>query len=260
MTDADQSASPDSLLEQPPEISRQIAALRLAGAGQFDPVGLHYLQVLADRASAQPEPVKRLLDDKLAHALAALKARLLAAQGEAHEAIARMAPNHPQAVADLQRRFATGDYRGVQRTIADLKTGAPGTALGELLKHLAQQAPAQADTGLEGDVSTAPGARPELKTMRYFRNTWSKLSVDKQVTQALHQAPKNAGPINSHLLVLRSLALMRDISPDYLNRFTSYIDTLLCLDHCDKAKQAVAKKAAEGDAGIKKKPRRARSK
>jgi len=54
------------------------------------------------------------------------------------------------------------------------------------------------------------------------------------VTQALGQAPKNAGPINSHMLVLRSLALMREISPDYLNQFTSYVDALLCLDQYDK--------------------------
>ena len=66
--------------------------------------------------------------------------------------------------------------------------------------------------------------------MRQFRNTWSKLSANKQLAQALDTAPKNAGPINSHMLVLRSLALMREISPDYLNRFMSYADTLLCLD------------------------------
>ena len=62
------------------------------------------------------------------------------------------------------------------------------------------------------------------------------------MAQALGQAPANAGPINSHMLVLRSLALMRDISPDYLNRFLSYADTLLCLDPGEKEKPAAAKK------------------
>ena len=55
------------------------------------------------------------------------------------------------------------------------------------------------------------------------------------------QAPKNAGPINSHVVALRSLALMRDTSPDYLNRFMSYVDTLLCLDQGDKAVLPAAK-------------------
>jgi hypothetical protein len=36
--------------------------------------------------------------------------------------------------------------------------------------------------------------------------------------------------------VLRSLGLMRDISPDYLNRFMTHVDTLLRLDEADKGK------------------------
>ena len=103
------------------------------------------------------------------------------------------------------------------------------------------------------------GLRRELKTTRYFRNTWSKLSVEKQVTQALEQAPKNAGPINAHMLMLRSLALMREISPDYLNRFTSYADTLVCLDQGVKEKQVSAKNAADGQSGKKSKGRTVRS-
>jgi hypothetical protein len=63
-----------------------------------------------------------------------------------------------------------------------------------------------------------------------FRQQLGKISVQKQVTQAIAQAPQNAGPINSHMLVLRSLGLMRDLSPDYLNRFMGYVDTLFFLD------------------------------
>ena len=69
-----------------------------------------------------------------------------------------------------------------------------------------------------------------------------KISVQKQVTQAIAQAPQNAGPINSHMLVLRSLGLMRDLSPDYLNRFMGYVDTLLFLDAPQTVK-ATPKKA-----------------
>jgi len=76
--------------------------------------------------------------------------------------------------------------------------------------------------------------RTELKSVKYFRNTWSKLSAERQVTQALGQAPKNAGPINSHVVALRSLALIRDTSPDYLNRFMSYVDTLLSLEQGER--------------------------
>ena len=48
--------------------------------------------------------------------------------------------------------------------------------------------------------------------------------------QAMVRGPENAGPLNPHMLVLRSLALMRQLSPDYLQRFLSHVDSLLWLD------------------------------
>jgi hypothetical protein len=209
----------------PVDFSGDIASLRQLGAEQFDPVRLHYLQVLAARASAHQGPVKRILDGKLAQALAAFRERFEQAQ------------------------------RDAKGTIVTSKESDPRASLGELVRYMAQHSPDHGEGGFDGHV----GLRRELKTTHYFRNTWSKLSVDKQVTQAIKQAPKNAGPINSHMLVLRSLALMREISPDYLNRFTSYVDALLCLDQCDKDKQLTAKKATDAANSKKIKTRRVRS-
>jgi hypothetical protein len=45
------------------------------------------------------------------------------------------------------------------------------------------------------------------------------------------------------MLVLRSLAMMQDISPDYLNRMVSYADTLLALDPGEKEVPVKRKKA-----------------
>lgn len=84
----------------------------------------------------------------------------------------------------------------------------------------------------------------ENPRIQQFRKQLSRISVQKQVTQAIAQAPQNAGPINSHMLVLRSLGLMRDISPDYLNRFMAHVDTLLCLDEADRSKPVVKKPAS----------------
>lgn len=191
------------------DLGAQLADLQLAGADQFDPVTCHYLQVLLARAAAQQGEVRRLLDARLAQALQALQGRFAQAQREAQAASARQESRAP---------------------------------LRELARYIAQHTPEALDASAGGGWPSAAGSRPELKSVRQFRNTWSKLSVDKQVTQALGQAPRNAGPINSHNLVLRSLALMREISPDYLNRFMSYADALLCLDHSDQAKPAPAKK------------------
>jgi hypothetical protein len=85
-----------------------------------------------------------------------------------------------------------------------------------LVEQVARQAP--------------PPASGELKTLGYFRSTWARLSAERRLTQSLAKVPENAGPLNSHHLVHRSLTLMRDLSPEYLNRFMSYVDTLLWLD------------------------------
>jgi hypothetical protein len=45
------------------------------------------------------------------------------------------------------------------------------------------------------------------------------------------------------MLVLRSLALMREAAPDYLNRFVSYADTLLCLEQAAQERSVAAKPA-----------------
>ena len=232
MSESDHSEIADAPLDAFSDFNALIASLRTAGAGQFDPVRFHYIEVLADRAIAHQGSVKRLLDAKLTQALAAFKERFELAQCDARETVARSVQQYPHAANDLQKLFAAGDFQGMRRFIAILKANEQCASLGALVRQLEQHSPEHTHARLEGNT----GTRSELKAIRKFRNTWSKLSVDRQVTQALEQAPKNAGPINSHMLVLRSLALMRDISPDYLNRFMSYTDTLLCLEQCEKEK------------------------
>jgi hypothetical protein len=217
------------------EVSALIAAMTLAGADKFDPVGLHYLDVLTKRANAHQGSVRRILEGKLAQALAAFRKRFEHAQRDAQEAIDQIGKRHPQAKADLQLLLESGDVKGVRQGVAILKTVGQPASLGELSRYIAQHSPEM----MVDSAAGRSGSLPELKATQYFRNTWSKLSVEKRVRQALGQAPKNAGPINSHMLVLRSLALMREISPDYLNQFTSYVDALLCLDQCDNEARSV---------------------
>lgn len=226
MSDANRTDAAEMGLPQALDGNPATAALRAAGADQFDPVSLHYLERLALRAQVQPGSVKRILEVRWAQALAAFSARF------------------EQAQSDAQRISATALPPAVQTA-----------SLAGLVRQLAQ--PASRDEGARSEGATA--ARPELKTVQHFRNTWSKLSTDKQLTQALDRAPKNAGPINSHALVLRSLALMRDISPDYLNRFMTYVDTLQCLDQCSQDKQAATKAEAAAESSKKMKARRSRA-
>lgn len=236
------------------EISQKIASLRQRGADRFDPVRFHHLEVLARRASALQGQVKHLLDGKLTQALGTLKTRFEQAHTDTQLAVDQIAPQYPQAAADLLQQLQRGDIAAVKQGLSKLNSHVHGTPLGELARHLAQHRPPEAEARLNGIA----GIRPALKNTQFFRNTWAKLSVDKRVTQAIGQAPKNAGPINSHLLVLRSLALMRDISPDYLNRLTAYVDTLLCLDELEQQKSINPKKPTVAETAKKNRNRPAR--
>lgn len=93
----------------------------------------------------------------------------------------------------------------------------PATPLGQLNQYIAT-------------TTTGAGARPELRSVQAFRETWSRICAEDEVTEAVQRGPDNAGPLNSHMLVLRTLGLMRELSPDYLRRFMAHADTLLWLD------------------------------
>ena len=91
------------------------------------------------------------------------------------------------------------------------------------------------------DIASAQ-VGPDLKSAQRFRETWSLLCAEDEVTQAVERGPENAGPLNSHMLVLRTLGLMRDLSPDYLRRFMSHTDTLLWLEQAHgKLKETAGK-------------------
>ena len=201
-----------------------IASLRTSGADRFDPVRFRFLEALSRRALEHEGEVRRILEARLAAALTAFSERTELAKGDADETITRTAERHC-------------------------------TSLAELTRHLAQHAPENVEASPDGSI----GSRAELKTMRYFRDTWSKLSVDQQMTQALEQGPENAGPLNSHLLVLRAFSALRDISPDYLVRFMSYVDALLWLDQADQKSKPMVKNAADSEGDKKRKGARARS-
>lgn len=97
--------------------------------------------------------------------------------------------------------------------------------LGQLVDYIDQQA------GIPEASRPGDGAAPpDLKTLRQFRSTWTSLSVDRQLSRSKEQVPDNPGPLNSHLLVLRSLKLMQQVSPAYLRRFMSHVEALLWLD------------------------------
>lgn len=168
-----------------------------------DPVRWHYLEVLAQRLSSAPAALQGRLAQGLQQALDTLN-------------LQSTAPNAP---------FAPQSYpnAGLQ-------------ALTQLNQHLHQLAgttppPRRTSTGTPAPAST----RPRMRSLQGFQATWARVHADQQLHQALDRAPDQAGPLNSHKLMLRSLALLRDLSPDYTRRLMAQWDDLLWLEQAHSA-------------------------
>ena len=126
--------------------------------------------------------------------------------------------------------------RGVDQAIP-LDTRGP---LAELTARLASHAPSHA---LHARV---PSGETEL--LRHMHGIWSRLSADRRLTQSLAKVPDKAGPLNSHHLVHRALAAMREASPGYFHHFVAQVDALLALDLMMQAAPAAPSPAAAGPA------------
>jgi hypothetical protein len=223
-------------------------SLRSAGAQHLDPARFHYLERLSQRLDTLPGEVRRILQARLELALADYGERFGQAQRAARDELASLSARQPDLARELQRLFAAGDYAGMRRLAAPSALSRPGAPLAELnqyIQKLKQHGSGQrqgSDLGrsLAGDMAAAS----EMASVRRFRQAWSRMAAEDQLAQAVGRGPVNAGPLNSHMLVLRSLALMRKLSPDYLRRFLSHVDSLLWLEQANQKYAPVKAKAA----------------
>lgn len=128
------------------------------------------------------------------------------------------------------------------------RTAIPRNGLDALKTLTRSLHPPAADTAIEAPASS-PTRAVEMKSVQQFRQSWHRMKVQDQVEHALHQGPVNAGPLNSHRLVLRTLDLMQNLSPAYLHHFMSHLDTMLQLDTLTLPQ---AKKPSRNKAVVKK--------
>jgi hypothetical protein len=166
-------------------------AWRERGADRLDPVRFYFMEALDRRAASHGGEARRILDDRLAKLI---------------EVYAKDLEN-----AESQTAIAGEPAR---------------SALAGLIEYMNFCAPVDGGRPTAGHPLSHPASYPEMELLDYFRKTWTKVSAEKQFRQSLAQVPGNAGPLNSSSLVHRSLSLMRELSPGYLQQFLSYIDAL----------------------------------
>ena len=192
-------------------------AWRERGADSLDPVRFHFIKALDRRAAGYRGEARRILDDRLLKLIEAY----------------------------------AGDLESAASRVATTSPGEPARgALAGLTDYMAGQASSDSDSAA---TPPRPSSYPELEMLDYFREVWTKLSTEKQFLQSLAQVPWNAGPLNSSSLVHRSLSLMRELSPGYLQQFLSYVDALSWMEQMNSG--ASADKDAPRSGGARKSAR-----
>lgn len=98
-------------------------------------------------------------------------------------------------------------------------------------------------------TSALPNAARDLNVVRQHRAAWTQLRAEQRMAQSHGAVPKQAGPLNSQLLLHRALTLMRETSPGYLQHFMGQAETLMWLERSqakqpDKAKAPARKRVA----------------
>lgn len=200
-----------------------LATWRQAGVPAHDPVRWHYLETLVGRAQPAPPAVQERLWAQVQAVVSA-------------DAVwSRPAPATPAAPA-----VRPPPQMQLQRV----------SPLAGLTRQLLQRQRGADDPSQARDGADAPA--PEMHSLQRFREVWAKVSAEDQLARALARGPDNAGPLNSHRLVLRTLTLMRELSPDYLRHFLAHLDTLLWLE------QAQAQAQPKTAPGVTKPARRRR--
>lgn len=204
------------------ELRAEFTALKTT-LGSRDPVRLRYIESLLSKAEQ--------VNSQLAPVIAA---KVSAAMADYRENTTR--PAVLESKATTHRNTGLSD---LVELLNDSQAEEHDPNLAPLEQQLRQQ-----ERDLVGEITEQSQQsddrmqmrQEELKAARRFQSAMVKLNADKVVTQAIAEIPEHCGPLNPQRLATRSLETMRDLSPHYLSRFVSYIDTLFWLENADRRK------------------------
>ncbi|KRG62437.1 hypothetical protein ABB26_16535 [Stenotrophomonas humi] len=188
----------------------RLNAWRKAGADRVDPLRFGLMRALADRAERHDGLVRQQLDARLS-ALADAYAEVIAERTPA------AAPITP---ADSPLRALLQQLDAVPLQYA-LPLHASSTGMAQ-----------ERDSNVANEAALMPA-------LDEFQQLWSRIRIESLLRQCLDSLPEDAGPLHSSVLTYRAMALMQDISPDYLQHFIAYVDVLTWMDQLGGGEEPV---------------------
>ncbi|MBE9540185.1 MAG: DUF2894 domain-containing protein [Proteobacteria bacterium] len=238
------------LSDEPHTRGATLHELQESGAQHFNPVRFRFIESMARRAQAQSELTRQIVEAAARNALDEYIAEFSLAREKA--AVTLKGSANPS--AQVQQLFEEGRFTEMHRLLANAARAKESKPLVSLAQYISKCENAGKEsleqesfddilrqhenelinsTSVSKDTVEPPNPE-ELNSIRRFREALVVRNADKLVSRAIEEIPEGAGPLNPQKLIVQSLASMRDLSPHYLNRFVSYIDTLLWLEEAGR--------------------------
>ena len=234
----------------------KLQQLESIGAEQNQPFLFNYCKKLIDQAQQDGRHSASLVK-KMTVALDQLQQAFDEAKIIAQQQISDVLKNDINDKPQLDHFFNSGDFKAISRRYSQFNQGQafytqtlmPINALTHSLNLQSEQrAKLSQSENLDSylqqvdhdlfdslDINTSEITLSEtepliLQSVQLFKQSQQQFNVTQLVQQAIADSPDKPGPLNPHMLAIRSLTLMQDLSPKYMERFISYIDNLLWLE------------------------------
>jgi hypothetical protein len=236
------------------ELNAGLQDLTESGASNFSPARFFYIQLMAAKTHEVSDNVRKIIEEKALEALHNYVDDFARAKDRASDVAQGIREQHPGLSQQLEQLLDAGKFPAIRQLKSRLLTqGSSSLAdLNERLNHerFADECldvPLSFKDAMEeqqkrvleqfdcapDDIDTENNAA-ELRAFLSFREFKEKYDTDKLVDQIINERPANMGPLNPHMLLVRSIESMRNLSPQYLSRFITYIDALLRLEDAGK--------------------------
>ena len=226
----------------------QIALILERGDNRFDETRFRYITSMYDRAVKQRSSVSLALMSKVHQLITSYQSDLSLSDESTVALSRRIKMSFPESSSEVDRVERYCNARALIKLEERLTRASEGGVLSALTNLLLQESESDDSQGISSflellqsqenevvktfsDNETCTRSKKiELKSTRLFRESQEKLNSEKLIRQAIKDGPDNPGPINPHMLAIRSLSTMQSLSPQYLKRFLSYIDTVFWLE------------------------------
>ncbi len=178
----------------------QLQAWRESGADRCDPPRFELIAALAQRAQRYAGSAREQLDARLS--------RLT----DAYALLVAVEVAEPAATTSVESPLQSL----LQQLQAD---------------PLQYQLPLSTSDAPAGENDSGEGTEAVLMpALDEFQQLWSRIRIDSLLRQCLDSLPEDAGPLNSSVLTYRAMALMQELSPEYLQHFIAYVDVLTWME------------------------------